>query len=113
MDRIHASKDVWLDGIETWNASFCGIYANYIAMAANRKQYHLPEVGNSDAHTLSALGSGITWFDGRSAADVRAAIESGATAPGGKMWEPQAYYHWVRYLMNKEQREARRPAAIA
>ena len=113
MDRIHASKDVWLDGIETWNASFCGIYANYIAMAANRKEYHLPEVGNSDAHTLSALGSGITWFDGRSAADIRAAIEGGATAPGGKMWEPQAYYHWVRYLMNKEQREARRPAAIA
>src|SRR5690349_13927388 len=49
MDRIHASKDVWLDGVETWNASFCGIYANYIAMAANRKQYHLPELGNSDA----------------------------------------------------------------
>jgi predicted metal-dependent phosphoesterase TrpH len=113
MDRIHASKDVWFDGIETWNASFCGIYANYIAMAANRKQYYLPELGNSDAHTLSALGSGRTWFPGRSAADIRTAIEGGTTAPGGKMWEVQAYYHWVRYMMNKEQRTARRPAAVA
>src|SRR6266581_1591590 len=31
MDRIHASSDVWFDGIETWNASFCGVYSNYVA----------------------------------------------------------------------------------
>ncbi len=113
MDRIHATNDVWFDGIETWNASFCGIYANYIAMAANRSVYGLPEVGNSDAHTLSAIGSGITWFEGKTAQDVRATIESGLSAPGGKLWDVQAYYHWVRYLMNKEQRAARRPAVVA
>jgi len=113
MDRIHASKDVWFDGIETWNASFCGIYANYIAMGANRSIYGLPELGNSDAHTLSAVGSGMTWFEGKSAQDIRHSIERGLTAPGGKLWEPQVYYHWVRYLMNKEQREIRRPVAIA
>ncbi len=45
MDRIHASKDVWLDGIETWNASFCGIYANQVAMSVNRDVYGLPELG--------------------------------------------------------------------
>jgi predicted metal-dependent phosphoesterase TrpH len=113
MDRIHVAKDVWFDGIETWNASFCGIYANYIAMGANRSLYGLAELGNSDAHTLSAVGSGITWFEGQSALDVRYSIEKGLTAPGGKHWEPQVYYHWVRYLMNKEERETRHTVAIA
>ncbi|HTI13036.1 MAG TPA: PHP-associated domain-containing protein [Dictyobacter sp.] len=109
MDRIQAATDIWFDGVETWNASFCGIYANYIAMGANRELYHLPELGNSDAHTLSGIGSGLTWFTGQSAQDLRQCITSGQTAPGGKMWDVQAYYHWVRYLMNKELREARRP----
>jgi predicted metal-dependent phosphoesterase TrpH len=113
MDRIHASKEVWFDGIETWNASFCGIYANAVAMSANRSLYGLAELGNSDAHTLSAVGSGITWFEGKSAQDVRHSIEKGLTAPGGKLWEIQAYYHWVRYIMNKEQREMRRSVTIA
>jgi predicted metal-dependent phosphoesterase TrpH len=113
MDRIHASKDVWFDGIETWNASFCGIYANYIAMSANRSLYGLAELGNSDAHTLSAVGSGITWFEGKGAQDLRHSIEKGSTAPGGKHWDLQVYYHWVRYLINKEGRETRRPVAIA
>ncbi|GCF06516.1 phosphotransferase [Dictyobacter arantiisoli] len=113
MDRIHASSDVWLDGIETWNASFCGIYANYIAMGTNRDIYHLPELGNSDAHMLSAIGSGRTWFEGQTAQDIRTTIEKGTSAPGGKMWNMQSYYHWARYLLNKEQRAARQPAAIA
>jgi predicted metal-dependent phosphoesterase TrpH len=113
MNRIHASKEVWFDGIETWNASFCGIYANYIAMGANRSLYGLAELGNSDAHTLSAVGSGITWFEGKSAQDIRRSIEKGLTAPGGKLWELQVYYHWVRYIMNKEQREMRRSVVMA
>ncbi len=86
LDRIKASQSVWLDGIETWNASFCGIYMNRIAMQHNREHYGWSELGNSDAHTLSAIGSGCTWFDGKTAADIRLAIEQGLTAPGGKMW---------------------------
>jgi hypothetical protein len=109
MDRIHASTAVWLDGMESWNASFCGFYANYIAMGTNRDIYHLPELGNSDAHTLGAIGSGMTWFEGQTAADIRTTIETGTGAPGGKMWDLQTYYHWARYVLNKEQREARRP----
>lgn len=110
MDRICASKDVWFDGAETWNASFCGFYANYIAMGTNRSVYGLPELGNSDAHMLKAIGSGHTWFEGKNARDVRATIEAGKTAPGGKFWDVQAYYDWIRYLANKEQRAARRSA---
>src|SRR2546423_12588970 len=39
LDRIHASTDVWLDGIETWNASFCGIYANQMPLGTNGREF--------------------------------------------------------------------------
>ena len=105
MDRIHTSKDVWFDGIETWNASFCGAYSNYIAMGANRQHYGLPEVGNSDAHTLRAISSGMTWFEGKSAQDLRTSIESHLTAPGGKLWEISAYYELFRHRMGNNSPE--------
>jgi predicted metal-dependent phosphoesterase TrpH len=109
MDRIHVSKDVWFDGIETWNASFCGIYANRVAMRANREVYGLAELGNSDAHALSSIGSGITWFEGKGALDVRATIEAGLSAPGGRLWGMQDYIQWGHYLlMTPEGRQARR-----
>lgn len=108
MDRIHNSRDVWFDGIETWNASFCGIYANYIAMHANREVYRLPELGNSDAHTANGIGSGLTWFEGKRAEDVRSAIQQGFTAPGGKLWQVKDYLIWGRYLVSKEGRRTRR-----
>jgi predicted metal-dependent phosphoesterase TrpH len=97
MERIHTAKDVWFDGIETWNASFWGIYSNSIAMEANRRRYNLPEVGNSDAHTINAIGSGITWFEGQSAQDLRTSIESNLTAPGGKLWDLPSFYQWFRH----------------
>lgn len=111
MDRIHASKDVWFDGVETWNASFCGIYANRVAMSVNRQVYGLPELGNSDAHSLSAIASGMTWFDGKNATDLRNMIQAGQTAPGGKLWKTQAYMQWVLYRFSKQGREARRQPA--
>ncbi len=108
MDRIHASKEVWFDGIETWNASFCGIYANQVAMSTNRSIYGLPELGNSDAHSINSIGAGMTWFEGTRASDLRQTIEAGLSAPGGKLWDVQDYVQWVRYMMSKEGREARR-----
>jgi len=108
LDRIAWSNDTWLDGIETWNASFCGIYANRVAMSANRRVYGWPELGNSDAHTLSAIGSGCTWFEGSTALDLRASIESGQTAPGGKLWGVNTYLHLAGHHLNK-----RRPMARA
>ncbi len=101
LDRIAASNDVWLDGIETWNASFCGIYANRLAMSANREVYGWPELGNSDAHTLKAIGRGCTWFEGRNAHDVRSSIEAGLTAPGGKLWRMNEYLVLAGHHINK------------
>ncbi len=107
MDRIHASKDVWLDGIETWNASFCGIYANQVAMRVNREVYGLPELGNSDAHTLKAIGSGRTWFDGKTAEDVRKTIEGGLSAPGGRLWTVNDYIRIAGHLVTRKRNRNR------
>ena len=104
LDRIKASESVWLDGIETWNASFCGIYANRVAMQSNRELYGWPELGNSDAHTLRAIGSGCTWFEGKNALDVRAAIEQGETAPGGRMWRMHDYLRLAGHHLGKQSR---------
>ncbi len=108
LDRIYADKDVWLDGIETWNASFCGIYANRLAMSTNREVYGWPEVGNSDAHTLTAIGRGITWFEGKNVQDVRATIEAGLSAPGGKLWGMHDYLRLAGHHLNKRRPRARR-----
>jgi predicted metal-dependent phosphoesterase TrpH len=104
LDRIKDSESVWLDGIETWNASFCGIYANRVAMQSNRDYYGWSELGNSDAHTLRAIGSGCTWFSGKTAQDVREAIEQGETAPGGRMWGMNDYLRLARYHLGKQGR---------
>ncbi|HEU0003725.1 MAG TPA: PHP-associated domain-containing protein [Ktedonobacteraceae bacterium] len=101
LDRIYASRDTWLDGIETWNASFCGIYANRVAMSANREIYGWPELGNSDAHTLNAIGLGCTWFEGSTALDVRNAIETGLSAPGGRLWHVNDYLRLAGHHINK------------
>ncbi len=105
LNRIYANKDVWLDGIETWNASFCGIGANRVAMRANREVYGWPEVGNSDAHTLGAIGLGCTWFEGKNAQDVRATIEAGLSAPGGKLWRVDDYLRLARHRVGVNRHE--------
>ena len=107
LDQIHASSDTWLDGIETWNASFCGVYGNRIAMRMNREVYGWPEVGNSDAHTLSAIGCGCTWFEGKSAHDVRVTIDAGLSAPGGKLWRVHDYVRLAHHHVSKRRKEAR------
>lgn len=107
LDRIFATRDVWLDGIETWNASFCGIYANRLAMRTNREVYGWPELGNSDAHTLSAIGRGCTWFEGATAQEVRATIQSGLSAPGGKLWRVNDYLRLASHHINKRRQERR------
>jgi predicted metal-dependent phosphoesterase TrpH len=113
LDRIRASNSVWLDGIETWNASFCGIYVNRVAMKRNREYYGWSELGNSDAHTLSAIGSGCTWFEGKSALDIRAAIEQGETAPGGRMWGMNDYLRLAGHHLGKQSRRVVKMERIA
>ena len=53
----------------------------------NRERYNLAEVGNSDSHHLEGVGSAYSTFEGKTAADYRAALASHATAPGGVHWD--------------------------
>ena len=108
LDRLYANNNLWLDGIETWNASFCGIRANRIAMRANREIYGWPEVGNSDAHTLGAIGRGRTWFEGKSAQDVRTTIEAGLSAPGGRLWSVNDYLRLARHRFQSRNKAIRK-----
>jgi predicted metal-dependent phosphoesterase TrpH len=111
LDRIYAQKDLWLDGIETWNAGFCGIFANRLVMRANRQCYRWSEVGNSDAHTLNAIGRACTLFQGNTASDVRTAIQSGLSKPGGKLWHVNDFLLLASYQMSKRHSARRQSVA--
>ncbi len=111
LDRLHANKELWLDGIETWNAGVCGIYANRITMRANRKRYGWPEVGNSDAHTLQAIGRAFTFFEGSTAAEFRTALQLGLCISGGKLWTVNDFLVVAGFQMNKRRLAREQPAA--
>ena len=70
------------DALETFNPTALGRpwHDRVVAFAL---RHGLPRVGNSDAHALEAIGSGWTVFPGRTPADLRIAIESGASEHGG------------------------------
>jgi hypothetical protein len=61
--------------------------------------YHWAETGGSDAHTPTAVGCARTVFAGKSAAEVRAAIERRETAPMGAFWQPREYVAFVSHRM--------------
>jgi predicted metal-dependent phosphoesterase TrpH len=108
LNRLCDAGGVRPDGLETWNASFCGIYANQVAMRVNREVYRLPEVGNSDAHTLGAIGRGCTWFEGKSAQDLRRSLRAALTAPGGRLWQMNDYLRLAQYHFSKRNQRNRR-----
>jgi predicted metal-dependent phosphoesterase TrpH len=74
-----------IDVIETYNAGSITPGNNVMARRLSRR-LALPVVGNSDAHTLNAIGYGITRFKGRTAADFRAALADGRTVAEGASW---------------------------
>jgi hypothetical protein len=86
LERIAAIRDgaVYFDGIEEYNLSPAGRVTSAKARRLNQERFHLAAVGCSDAHFLQSIGSAHTLFDGRSAAELRRAIETKATsgAPG-------------------------------
>jgi hypothetical protein len=45
------------------------------------------EVGSSDAHILDAIGMGYTLFEGKTAADLKTALENGQTRAMSQRWK--------------------------
>lgn len=70
------------DALETWNPTAVGKY-RHATVVRFAEEVGLPAIGSSDAHALAAIGTCWTTFPGRTAADVRAAIEAGTTAGHG------------------------------
>jgi hypothetical protein len=70
------------DAIEAFNPTMLGRpwHARVVRFAA---EHGLATVGNSDAHALAAIGSGWSTFPGRTALDVRRAIEAHETEHHG------------------------------
>jgi len=83
LDRVAAANrndGVYFDAIEEFNMSPAGRVTSARARLLNRERLHLAAVGCSDAHFLASVGSAQTVFDGRTAADLRRAIETKATS---------------------------------
>ena len=64
-----------VDAIEVHNAGIAGTGFNWLARWV-AKRVNLAVTSGSDAHTLGAIGTGETCFDGRTAADLRYALEA-------------------------------------
>jgi hypothetical protein len=84
-----------VDAIEVHNA---GAFLPRINWLARRlaHQLGLPIVGNSDAHSLAAIGSGSTYFAGRNAVDLRHALSTGTTSVEGESWPIADYLRLFR-----------------
>jgi predicted metal-dependent phosphoesterase TrpH len=87
-------REAGIDAIETHNAGALTPGNNLLARRLAR-QLGLPVVGNSDAHSLQAIGRGVTYFEGRTAADFRQALVSRATSVSGTGWPLRDYWKLV------------------
>ena len=69
-----------LVGVEAFNAGLVYTRSNP-NVAKMSRELPIAQVGNSDAHILKMIGHGASEFPGRSAADLRRALEKAETTP--------------------------------
>lgn len=85
--RLLADPDpnVHPDALEVFNPTTIGRrwHPQVVAFAA---EHALPGIGDSDAHELDQIGQGWTGFPGRSADDLRRAIQTGTTTWHGDFY---------------------------
>ncbi len=79
-----------LDAVEVFNAGAMTPGNNVLARWMMRG-LDIPVVGNSDAHTLNAIGRGLTRFKGCKATDFRSALAQHQTAAEGIRWQLTDY----------------------
>ncbi|MEO8207492.1 MAG: PHP-associated domain-containing protein [Chloroflexota bacterium] len=75
-------RHFWPDALEAFNPTALG-RPGHPRVGRFADQFGLARVGSSDAHALEAIGAGHTTFPGRTAADLRAAIETRTTHEHG------------------------------
>jgi predicted metal-dependent phosphoesterase TrpH len=94
------------DALETFNPTSLGRpWHRRVVRFADL--HGLARLGNSDAHTLDAIGSGWTTFPGRDAADLRRAIETRTTDHGGTFHATAGQLGTFGRQLRKRTRDAR------
>ncbi|GAB4520462.1 MAG: CehA/McbA family metallohydrolase [Anaerolineae bacterium] len=93
-----------LDGIEVHNAGIVvpgmNIFSHHLA-----RKLRLAQLGNSDAHTLGGIGSGVTRFPGRTADDLRRAISAVQTHAEGTAWPMIDYWNYSCNLIQNRSKK--------
>jgi predicted metal-dependent phosphoesterase TrpH len=84
--QADARAERHLDAVELINPSLGGRLRHRALADLNAVELHLPGLGSSDAHVLETVASAWTWFDGRTAADFRAALAAGSVEAAGSHW---------------------------
>jgi predicted metal-dependent phosphoesterase TrpH len=106
--RLIASTDprVRPDALEVFNPTTAGRpwHPRVVRFAA---EHGLTPVGNSDAHDPRHVGQGWTTFPGRSAAELRAALEAGTTGWGGTFYPPFEQVGMFARQLRKYSRDVR------
>lgn len=76
LEQLLADPDITVhpDGLETMEDRVARIVCVEDAEGLNRQLYHLAELGNSDGHALSIIGTRYTLFRGKTAGDLRSCI---------------------------------------
>jgi len=94
------------DGIEAFNPTTLGRpwHGRVVRFA---EEHGLARLGNSDAHTLEAVGSGHTTYPGRTGADLRAAIAAGTTHHHGTFHDTGQQLGTFQRQLRKYGRDAR------
>jgi predicted metal-dependent phosphoesterase TrpH len=94
------------DGIEAFNPTTLGRpwHGRVVRFA---EVHGLARLGNSDAHSLDAIGIGYTTFEGHDAAALRAAIAAGTTHHHGTFHPTGEQLGTFRQQLRKYSRDAR------
>jgi predicted metal-dependent phosphoesterase TrpH len=94
------------DAIEVDNSTPGFHLINQLALRLNEEARRAP-LGNSDAHILDAVGRSYSSFPGRSAAELRAAIEAGTTRAHALRYPALALLRYAAWgLDHRRQRRA-------
>ncbi|MGH7911105.1 MAG: PHP-associated domain-containing protein [Candidatus Dormibacteraceae bacterium] len=103
--KIHGvgwiAAQVPFDAIEVENAT-PGMYL-YNQMAHRLQEaLGLPQVGNSDAHILDAIGRAYTTYPGHGEADLRAAIRTRATLARRERYQTRGLALYAAYTLHRQ-----------
>jgi predicted metal-dependent phosphoesterase TrpH len=94
-----------IDAVEVINAGAITPGNNWLARRTFGK-LGLPLVGNSDSHLPETIGSAVTRFKGKTAADLRESLELGTTAAEGKQWPITTYLKLLPTEIHRRRRKS-------